>query len=295
MKGTRNLKTFFLGKNTLLTFNAVLLCAIILLSLLIIRDMFPPSIRNRPSSAPASLPVTDTDALQKIERYAVILTNNPFGFDAGKLVPLSSVSGKKEQVPVSNYKLIGTITSGDRDSFAVFQAEGKQLLFRVNAVIPGLGTLVKVKEDRVTIRGDRVFDMTIAEVRGIERVIPVSAPAPGAGDQFVRRAGDGSYVLNERMVQESINNPQRLMTDARLVPSFREGKQEGFMLSEVKAGGIYDSLGLRNGDVLLRINEYNITNPESALQAFTALRGVERLQLDIMRNNAPVSMNYLIK
>jgi general secretion pathway protein C len=86
-----------------------------------------------------------------------------------------------------------------------------------------------------------------------------------------------------------------MMTDARLRPNLNSGKEEGFILSEVKPGGIYHSLGLQDGDVLLRINEYDISNPERALQAFTALKGLERVQIDLIRRGSKMTMTYQIK
>jgi general secretion pathway protein C len=95
--------------------------------------------------------------------------------------------------------------------------------------------------------------------------------------------------------QQASDNPTQIMTDARLRPHKRNGREEGFLLSEVKTGGIYHSLGLRNGDVLLRINEYDISNPEIALQAFTALRGMDRIQIDLLRAGSKMTMTYQIK
>jgi general secretion pathway protein C len=86
-----------------------------------------------------------------------------------------------------------------------------------------------------------------------------------------------------------------MMTDARLKPNITDGKEEGYVLSEVKTGGIYQSLGLQDGDVLLRINDYDISNPERALQAFTALKGLERVQIDLIRSGSKMTMTYQIK
>jgi general secretion pathway protein C len=72
-------------------------------------------------------------------------------------------------------------------------------------------------------------------------------------------------------------------------------KQEGFILREVRKNGIYDSLGMQNGDVLLRVNNFNISSAESALQAFTALRGMDKVQIDLLRDNNRMSMNYQIR
>ena len=63
----------------------------------------------------------------------------------------------------------------------------------------------------------------------------------------------------------------------------------------MRNGGIYQSLGLQNGDALLRINEYNISNPENALQAFTALRGMDRVQVDIVRDGTKMTLTYQIR
>jgi len=52
---------------------------------------------------------------------------------------------------------------------------------------------------------------------------------------------------------------------------------------------------LQDGDVLLRINEYDISNPERALQAFTALKGMERVQVDLIRSGSRMTMTYQIK
>ena len=101
--------------------------------------------------------------------------------------------------------------------------------------------------------------------------------------------------MDQKAVQYAIDNPTQIMTDAKLIPNMVKGKQEGFTLREVRKNGLYDSLGMQNGDVLLRVNNFNISSPESALQAFTALKGMDKVQLDIVRNNNRMTMNYQIK
>jgi general secretion pathway protein C len=96
-------------------------------------------------------------------------------------------------------------------------------------------------------------------------------------------------------VEEAIEHPQQLMTDARLQPVFRDGKQYGFVLKEVKRDGIYYKLGLRNNDILLRINEFDITDPETALRAFTQLRGADEIELYILRNGKEKRLRYIIR
>jgi len=307
MAGYAKVRELILNTRALLAMNIVLSGVILLLVLVIIRDFFSTQAGRMPSTpAGVDSQIQKREALN-LKDFEIILRNNPFGFDGGTLSALGQGGASKQTASVapSKYKLIGTIAAGEKDSFAIFSADGKQELYKIKADIPGLGTLARVEPYRVIIKGDREFEILLDEIKtkqgtsAAEAARPVSRQpfrqSSPSSDEFIQQTGNGSYNLNAKMVQESIDNPQRLMTDARLVPIYKDGEQEGFRLSEVKQGGIYDSLGLQNGDVLMRINEYNITNPEAALQAFTALRGVERLQLDVMRNGAKVTLTYTIK
>ncbi len=54
-------------------------------------------------------------------------------------------------------------------------------------------------------------------------------------------------------------------------------------------------VGIRNGDVLLRINDFPIESPEKAIQAFVSLMGQSRIKLDMVREGQPASFNYDIR
>ncbi len=119
-----------------------------------------------------------------------------------------------------------------------------------------------------------------------------SAKSPSS---FAKKIGERQYVLNSRKVQESIENPEHILTDARLLPNFVNGKQEGFAISEVVNDGLYHSMGLKNGDILLKVNGLQMSNPEVAIQAMTALKGMNRVNLDIIRNGKNMSMKYQMR
>jgi len=102
-------------------------------------------------------------------------------------------------------------------------------------------------------------------------------------------------MIDQQKILQALERPDQIMTDARFTPHMVDGRQQGFILREVKPQGIYSGLGLQNGDILLRINEYSISSAESALQALTALRGIDRAQLDIIRNGSNMTMTYQIR
>ncbi|MEF9475128.1 MAG: hypothetical protein L0958_00180 [Candidatus Mariimomonas ferrooxydans] len=63
----------------------------------------------------------------------------------------------------------------------------------------------------------------------------------------------------------------------------------------MKPGGIYQNLGLRNRDVLLRINGLDLSTPEAAMQAMSALKGMNTINLDIIRNGSKMTLGYQIR
>jgi type II secretion system protein C len=279
----------------ILTIANLLLVLLLMVSFLVlVRDVIATrytKVEKAPSRRSSGAPLPSS-AKRPLQDYEIILRSSLFGLPSS---PLIALSGSQEKGISQDLTLIGTIAGREDRSFAIFSDNsGKQEIYKAGETIPGAGRLETVRRDKVTIRGNgRPLEIPIADIVKITEV----APSPGAArsSEFARSVGAGAYIVDQKKVQQAIESPNQLMTDARLQPNFANGKQEGFTLREVKAGGIYQSLGMQNGDVLLRINDYNISNPENALQAFTALRGMDRIQLDILRNGSKTTLTYQIR
>ncbi|MDA8082961.1 MAG: hypothetical protein M0024_04805 [Nitrospiraceae bacterium] len=282
------------------TLKAVNICLALLLALsglLLVRDIVSVAARNRVKAA-TGLPKTVLPARYTLRDYALILASNPFGFPAGELKPITASSpGTGPAVSRTDITLIGTVAGRSDLSYAIMSDKtGLQDVFRIGADVFGLGKLSRIEKTKVFIgtRGKEIEIALkdIADIREIKNPVPRSPLSPAS---FGKRVGESTYEVDPERIQQAINKPDHILTDARFIPNIVDGKQQGFVLREVRSGGIYSSLGLQNGDILLRINEFTISSPEAALQAFTALRGIDRAQLDIVRNNAPMSMTYQIR
>jgi general secretion pathway protein C len=231
---------------------------------------------------------------KQLTDYSLILQNNPFGIRGGELRPLNiAQTGRATQ---TNIILLGTVVGPKNLSYGIFKdSSGIEDVFKIGESVFGLGNLYSVKYDKVLLRdGGRVVEIPLEDVKVREIRQSSTSSRPFSSD-FAHRIGRNSYIVDQRRVHEAISNPRQMMTDARLKPRVINGKEEGFVLSEVKPRGIYQNLGLRDGDILLRINEYDISNPERALQAFTALKGLDRVQIDLIRDGAKMTITYQIK
>jgi general secretion pathway protein C len=232
--------------------------------------------------------------------YSLILTNGLFGrATQGQLSPIvNTPTAAQAAAPVTaptELLLLGTATGSFRETFALVRHTAKQeeRVFRLGDMVFDAGRLVQVTREQayIVINGKKVELLTpMSPPSSSPQTQPVGHPASG-----VANTGAGSYTIDQRALNAALDNIGQAMTDARLLPSQKDGKVEGFRASEVKSTGVFAMIGIKNGDVLLRLNDFPIDSPDKALQSFIALKGQSRLKLDMIRDGRPVTFNYDIR
>ncbi len=234
--------------------------------------------------------------------YAPILTNGLFGkATQGQLTPIVNAPATAQAAPATaptDLLLLGTAVGSFRETFALVRNNTKQeeRVFRLGDMVFDAGRLAQVTREQafIVVNGKKVELLTPMSPTASARPGQPQQPAPQAG-VAVASTGAGSYVIDQRALNAALDNPAQAMTDARLLPSQKDGKIEGFRASEVKPSGVFAMIGIKNGDVLVRLNDFPVDSPDKALQSFIALKGQNRLKLDIIRDGQPTTLNYDIR
>lgn len=294
-------------ENSLKTFrfiNYLLIVLIVAALLLLTRSALNLAFTKRPAQVSISdLRGQTQPALEKknIMQYADILEKNPFG-PPMQLRPIAVTEETETGTgTLSDLVLLGTAVGQGKMNYAIFKNKAgdspqQEEIFKLGDPVFNYGTLKKVESTSVEIeRQSKIYTIAIP----FENVTPEpesdNRDSVSSRPSFARKVSEGEYILDSDRVQESIENPEHIMTDARLLPNFVDGKQEGFTISEVIPDGLYDSLGMKNGDILLKVNGLEMSNPEVAIQAMTALRGMNRVNLDIIRGGKNMSLSYQLR
>jgi len=248
----------------------------------------------------AAAPAPQSSRIEDLSFYGPILSSALFGkATQGPLTAIATAPAGQAAAPATaptELMLLGTVTGSFRETFALVRHTVKQeeRVFRLGDMVFDAGRLVEVRKEQafIVVNGKKVELLTPLTP---PMATPAGQPAAPSGGAAVTSIGAGSFVIDQRALNAALDNPAQAMSDARLLPSQKDGKVEGFRASEVKPNGVFAMLGIKNGDILLRLNDFPMDSPDKALQSFIALKGQSRLKLDVIRDGQPATFNYDIR
>jgi len=198
-------------------------------------------------------------------------------------------------VPVvieSTHRLVGTVTGGGEFGFAVLEEKSNsaQNLYRIGDLLPGGAQLVGIERYAITIRvGGAIQQLAVQE-----DVPSGAALAGGPAAGGVREVAANHWLIERAKIEAALANLPKLLTQARLVPNFNGGKANGFQVLSMQPGSFFTEIGLKEGDVLQRINGVEVNDPQNLLKAFEQLRNEAAINVDLQRRSQPVTLAYEI-
>jgi len=102
-------------------------------------------------------------------------------------------------------------------------------------------------------------------------------------------------VLAKQEVQTALGDMASFLRQVRIVSYMEGGKPRGFQLMDIVPGSIVDRVGLKNGDVVERVNGKSIHTPKDAMQFFSMLQSGRGVTLEIKRKNQHKSISIDLK
>lgn len=116
-----------------------------------------------------------------------------------------------------------------------------------------------------------------------------------AVDNGVKKIDDNNYEIEKSLVDKILQNPMVVAKAARVVPSMKNGKPDGFKLYAIRPTSVYAKIGLQNGDTLNAINGFSLDSADKALEVYTKLREANQLEAEITRRGKTMTIKYSIK
>lgn len=213
--------------------------------------------------------------------YTLITQKNIFG----NLNSNQEKEKVKDEKPQSNspLTLIGTFITSGADSYAIIENAKDKLqdTFGLNENVFEMGTLAGIYKNKVEINRNGVIEVLKIEDNDSE----------SSEDEL---SGNIQY-LDANEVQEAISNLPTVMTQARAIPYWQEGKAVGLRIFAIKKDSIFEKVGLKNGDILKNINGKQLGDFSKAMALFEELKNETSLSINLERNKKDMTLQYKIK
>jgi general secretion pathway protein C len=207
-----------------------------------------------------------------------------------------------------NMTLIGTVVSeeGPSRSYAVIEDNRvrRQYIYRIGDFLLPDAKLIQIYRTRVIIsRGDEE-EVLVTALSGLKggatSTVPDGALPPESRERSpdgegIRQVSRGRWVMDRAEVDDAIVHLPELLTKARVVPNFTDGKPDGFRIFAIREDSLYSRIGLQNGDILRRVNNIDVGNPQNFLEVFERLKGEANIKIELIRDNKEETFNYSIR
>ena len=124
--------------------------------------------------------------------------------------------------------------------------------------------------------------------------VATAVVAPPPANNPVISTGDHKYSIPKSEIDKTLSNLNDVAMQARIVPAFKDGVATGFKLFSIRPDSIYAKIGIQNGDVIQRINGFEMNSPDKALEVYSKLREASNIDIEVERNGSVVTQSYAI-
>lgn len=226
-------------------------------------------------------------------------------------VNVNKICSEATKKSKSSAKLLSTIVLQDSvKSIASVQVRGgkKGMEYkREGDTLPGNLKLDKILGYKLIVKnlstGECEYIENTSQKKKFSRVAKPKVLSPKKSREFKKKnkkiAGietDGNtFKIEKKFLQSKLKDINSLLTQARGIPIRNPDGSLAFKIVEIEPGGVFDYLGITDGDIISEINGEPIKEMNEVMNLFGKISNIPNLNLTIKRNGENVTQSYNIK
>jgi len=170
------------------------------------------------------------------------------------------------------------------------ESDGLSQGYGVGDELMGEATIFKIEQKKVYLkRNDGSIEYVDMEMGAGQS----GGEGPPSGDGDVASADSNHFVVERSMLDEALKNPEALAGQIRVVPhKGSDGEIDGYRLSGIRKGSMFEKLGIKNGDIVHSVNGKALTSTNAALDAYNGLQNENSFSFEITRRSKRQTMEY---
>lgn len=189
-----------------------------------------------------------------------------------------------------NIRLVGVSASSNPErSAAIIEQGGKQQTYIVDDSIGGSNvTLEEIYADRVILNNNGRLETLQLEDIGEDRPALSLQVQPATVDVTASEVEADQSMADA--ISEVRNNPAKLTELVSIQPAVQQGELQGYRLTAGNNPRLFNQAGLKNGDLAVAINGYDLTNMQQATQLMGELANMTRANITVVRSGQRVEL-----
>jgi general secretion pathway protein C len=195
-------------------------------------------------------------------------------------------------------RLLGTAAAADAAlSWAAVEDldTREHLVVRINGQLKGTAQVVRIDRRRIVLQnGPRREELSLEE--GDSSPAPRRSARVGRGDQRrrrpepargksltsnVRKLGENRFSVPRADVESAASNPAALFSQARILPKYEDGEMVGVQLNSIKAGSLFEEIGIQDGDTITQFNGIQVTGQQQSAEVLRELTEAKEFDVSV--------------
>jgi general secretion pathway protein C len=213
-------------------------------------------------------------ALLFLPRYPLLFTpiqnpTHPIKIDLAKIF----LHNSKSQLPQKSYTLKNITLKGvyisDKEKFIIISSNKKTYFINLNETFRGY-KLIKITPTTAYFKKkDLIYKVSFKKIK-----LPPTTHL---------------HKIPKTTIKTYEKNFAKIWQDIGIIKV-----KEGYKITFIKSGSIFDKIGLKRGDILLSINNISLNSDANAWRAYNTLKNQRHLTLKIKRNSQIKVIEYEI-
>jgi type II secretion system protein C len=213
-----------------------------------------------------------------------MLSSKKYGDNPKESVPPSTntTKGKTQTPPSINLRLVGTTVFGEKSSVILEDpTRGTQGVYRLGDIIQGY-TITTILNDSVTLtKQDQELVLMLAQGGNS----PLS-------DQFFKKVDENSWKVSADKITDMVSNIDQYVGQVIAYQHRENGKPAGFRIRHLKEGNDFEKMGIKNEDIIKRVNGIDVNDLSSVVKAVYQLSGDTNFTVELERDGQKQMQNY---
>ena len=186
----------------------------------------------------------------------------------------------------------GTIAGTGKDGFAVIEEKGtnKQVLYKVGSVVAGAKVTLITRNTVTFMIGNQEKVLKMAEAK-TGPLLPARPAVPGPAVV----PGGSPMVISRSEIEAQLRDMGTMLSQAQIRPYYSEGVPDGFIITNIRPGSIYEKIGLTEGDVVQAANDRKLATADDVTAFYNTMKAGSSLTLKIKRGGREQNLQYLFR